>query len=138
MQFPIFEHLRSLLWSTRPQRDPGQPQILETGAIAGVSAAVAGAIAAFITTPSDVVKTRMMLLTGTSNNDNTVGSGQKQAVPERRPWQVAKQVYRESGMRGLFRGASLRSTWTAIGSGLYLGTYDAAKLWLSGSDNVYG
>ncbi|OAR01708.1 hypothetical protein LLEC1_06941 [Akanthomyces lecanii] len=137
MQFPIFEHLRSKIWATRPRREPGHQRILETGAIAGASAATAGAIAAFITTPSDVVKTRMMLLTGGGDNAAAFEkSGQSRATGEQRPWHVAKQVYRESGTRGLFRGGGLRSTWTAVGSGLYLGTYDAAKLWLGGGKDA--
>lgn len=126
MQFPIFEHLRSRIWATRSPREAGHQRILETGVIAGVSAATAGALAAFITTPSDVVKTRMMLLAGSDS-----GSG-VQTSEEQRPWQVARRIYREAGTKGLFRGGALRSTWTAVGSGLYLGTYDAAKLWLTG------
>lgn len=137
MQFPIFEHLRSRLWATRPRREPGHQRILETGAIAGMSAATAGAIAAFLTTPSDVVKTRMMLLTGHGNDGDAVGKGEKiRTAAEQRPWQVAKQIYAEAGTRGLFRGGGLRSTWTAVGSGLYLGTYDAAKLWLTGGKDA--
>ncbi|ATY62265.1 mitochondrial carrier [Cordyceps militaris] len=138
MQFPIFEHLRSRLWATRPpRRERGQRQrILETGAIAGLSAAAAGGLAAFITTPSDVVKTRMMLLTGSSNGSEAFDKGgQGRMVAEQQPWRVAKQIYRERGTKGLFRGGGLRSAWTAVGSGLYLGTYDAAKLWLTGGED---
>lgn len=137
MQFPIFEHLRSRLWATRPRRELGHQRILETGAIAGASAATAGAIAAFITTPSDVVKTRMMLMAGGSDDAATFGkSGQSWTTGDQRPWQMAKQIYREKGTKGLFRGGGLRSTWTAVGSGLYLGTYDAAKLWLAGGKDA--
>lgn len=137
MQFPIFEHLRSTLWATRPRREPGHQRILETGAIAGASAATAGAIAAFITTPSDVVKTRMMLLTDGGEHSTASEKGNtSRTVAEQRPWRVAKQIYRESGTKGLFRGGGLRSTWTAVGSGLYLGTYDAAKLWLGGGKDA--
>ncbi|KAM3540748.1 hypothetical protein ARSEF1564_006313 [Beauveria bassiana] len=137
MQFPIFEHLRSRLWATRPPREPGHQRILETGAIAGASAATAGAIAAFLTTPSDVVKTRMMLLTGSTKDSDLVDQSRRnQMSPEQQPWRVARQVFAESGTRGLFRGGGLRSTWTAVGSGLYLGTYDAAKLWLTGGKDA--
>ncbi|KAJ3495196.1 hypothetical protein NLG97_g3565 [Lecanicillium saksenae] len=139
MQFPIFEHVRSRLWATRPPRGPGHQRIFETGAIAGVSAASAGAIAALITTPSDVVKTRMMLLTGSGSENNVLRKGvENRLAAGDRPWQVARQIYLESGTKGLFRGGGLRSTWTAVGSGLYLGTYDAAKLWLTGGKDVDG
>lgn len=126
LQFPMFEHLRSRLWAARPARETGHQRILETGFIAGLSAASAGAAAAFITTPSDVVKTRMMLLAGSATD------GKKSSPADQQPWQVAKRIYGEAGVKGLFRGGGLRSTWTAVGSGLYLGTYDAAKLWLTG------
>lgn len=125
LQFPIFEHIRARLWRSRG----GRGGLLETGLIAGGSAASAGAAAAFITTPSDVVKTRMMLSAG---NDSGSGSNSKSAGLKSRKgsWAVAREVYTDRGVRGLFRGGLFRSAWTALGSGLYLGTYDVAKVWL--------
>lgn len=63
LQFPIFEHVRSTYWTSR---GPGtsDPGLIETGLVTGLSAGSAGSVAAFITTPSDVVKTRMMLSAG--------------------------------------------------------------------------
>lgn len=120
LQFPIFEQLRSWAWKRRQaggrQNDGQTKGLAETGLIAGFSAGSAGAVAAFVTTPSDVVKTRMMVMAGRADS---VGS-----------WSVVKMVYRERGARGFFRGGLFRSGWTAIGSSLYLGTYDAAKVWL--------
>ena len=40
-------------------------------------------------------------------------------------------MYREQGVPGLFRGAVLRGGWTAMGSGLYLGMYEVARVWLT-------
>lgn len=122
LQFPLFEQMRSWLWRRRGESpDDKSRSLVATGLIAGGSAASAGSFAAFITTPSDVVKTRMML-----------GVGENESGKSRRgPWTVAQDVFRERGMAGFFRGGLLRSAWTAIGSGLYLGTYDAAKLWLT-------
>ncbi|KAG5983505.1 hypothetical protein E4U55_008027 [Claviceps digitariae] len=123
LEFPIFEQLRSWAWRRRragrgEDEEKGEQDkgILEAGLIAGLCAGSAGAVAACLTTPSDVVKTRMMIMAGKADG---VGS-----------WSVVKMVYRERGVRGLFRGGLLRSGWTAIGSSLYLGTYDAAKVWL--------
>ncbi|OAQ67921.1 mitochondrial S-adenosylmethionine transporter [Pochonia chlamydosporia 170] len=126
LQFPIFEHLRSWAWERRlRKRGQGQGQgqekgILETGLIAGGSAGSAGAVAAWITTPSDVVKTRMML---------TAGEGSEMSG-KMTSWAVTRLIYKERGLVGFFRGGLFRAGWTALGSSLYLGTYDAAKLWL--------
>jgi hypothetical protein len=117
LQFPIFEHLRSWAWERRLGGKDRERGILETALVAGGSAGSAGAVAAWVTTPSDVVKTRMMLTAGSESASSN-------------SWMVTKQVYRERGFVGFFRGALFRSGWTALGSSLYLGTYDGAKLWL--------
>lgn len=119
LQFPAFEHLRERLGSSRPGGKPST--LLETGLVSGGSAAGAGAFAAWITTPSDVVKTRMML---------TAGEGEGEGKARKGAWQVTKDVMSERGARGFFRGGLFRSAWTALGSGLYLGTYDVARMWL--------
>ncbi|KAK4163383.1 putative S-adenosylmethionine mitochondrial carrier protein [Cladorrhinum sp. PSN259] len=131
LQFPMFEFFRGQSWIWR--RDgtsqtgsktgnvPAKvgPSLVETGLITGVSAAVSGSLASLITTPMDVIKTRMML------RDDNVGG-----------WGVAKLVVQERGIRGLFRGAVLRVSWTALGSGLYLGSYETAKVWLKGGSSA--
>lgn len=128
LQFPAFEHIRGRLWERRDRNKGDEPRgLLETGLISAASASSAGALAAFITTPSDVVKTRMMLTVGeASKAESALG----QAKPRNGAWEVTQQVMRERGLRGFFRGALFRSAWTALGSGLYLGTYDVAKVYL--------
>ncbi len=134
MQFPVFEAVRARVWAWRDGRRPSSSLkgvggvargqgILETGLVNGASAGLSGAFAALLTTPSDVVKTRMMLSAG--------GDGSKRGQ-RMSGYQVATLVYRERGVRGLFRGGALRAVWTAVGSALYLGTYEAAKVWLRG------
>jgi hypothetical protein len=95
--------------------------------ICGGSAGSAGAVAAFITTPSDVVKTRMMLFAGSEGDEKL---SKEELRRKRGAWGVTKQVFEERGVRGFFRGGLFRSAWTALGSGLYLGTYETAKVWL--------
>lgn len=183
LQFPIFEAIRRQLWERRDQRSDqegfvkkdgsggvggGERKIaeghvarglLETGTVNATSAAVSGAIAAVVTTPTDVVKTRMMLSAGeddqhrqqqqprqgelnkgqgeTSGKVETSSSSSSSLSQQKkmRGWQVARLVYQERGLQGLFRGGLLRASWTAVGSGLYLGTYEVAKVWLKGTDN---
>lgn len=129
LQFPIFEYIRSKRREKR-KKDASQKEylssraLLQTGFDSGLSAATAGALAAWVTTPSDVVKTRIMLTAGQSGENGDKGSVRKG------PWEATREVYEQGGIRGFFRGALLRSVWTAVGSGLYLGTYDVARLWL--------
>jgi hypothetical protein len=122
IQFPLFEYIRGRLGGQRNQNrhqaaysdtsSDGQlqsrtkaiksrperlvPALLETGLVTGASAAVSGGIAALITTPTDVVKTRMMLGAGSvsasagSDNQNI---HQKHHV-RASGIQVAKAVFR--------------------------------------------
>lgn len=129
LQFPVFEHVRARIWKSRRGNHDGTTArgMAETGMITGFSAGSAGALAAFITTPSDVVKTRMMLSAGSQNEVQAKMEGK---TPKKGAWTVTREVYAERGVKGFFRGAALRSCWTMIGSGLYLGTYEVAKEWL--------
>lgn len=167
LQFPLFEAIRKLLWSRRDRKSDSTVQdgsggvgggerkiekgavtrgLLETGQVNAVSAAVSGAIAAVVTAPMDVVKTRMMLSAGEERKwgageagEGKPGQGQKGgATPKPQAvggMQVARLIYQEAGVAGLFRGGLLRAGWTAIGSGLYLGTYEVSKVWLKGTAN---
>lgn len=128
LQFPMFEHMRATLWERRGgEPDVDDKSLLETGLICGGSAGSAGALAAFITTPSDVVKTRMMLSAGKAAGEPLSDEDKRR---RKGAWTVTKTVYQERGVRGFFRGGLFRSAWTALGSGLYLGTYGTAKVWL--------
>lgn len=136
--------------------------LLETGYVNGTSAALSGAIAAVATSPADTVKTRMMLFAGEEREQRARSEEQGQRLRDsgakvsgkgahhetqkqlegaaRRQglngMQVARLIYQERGVYGLFRGGLLRAVWTALGSGLYLGTYEVAKVWLKGSDGA--
>ncbi|KAK1915326.1 hypothetical protein P3342_003134 [Pyrenophora teres f. teres] len=64
MQFPLFERLKQGIKEYREDRGLTRGTIVESGCITAVSAGLAGAVAAVITTPVDVVKTRIMLSAG--------------------------------------------------------------------------
>lgn len=147
LQFPLFEIFRGQIWNwkrggaesshtrkdyadsdqlqdTRQSKETRQnglkSALVETGLVTGASAAVSGSLAALLTTPLDVVKTRIMLNAGSSSAPETT-------------WEITSRIVRKEGVRGIFRGAMLRGTWTALGSGLYLGSYEMAKIWLKGT-----
>lgn len=143
LQFPLFELFRGYVWKWREAdsarlrrdneagKDNAASSLLEIGLVTGVSAAMAGSLAALITSPMDFVKTKMMLLGADS-------SGSPKKSKKLGGLEVAKLVLRERGILGLFRGAALRVSWTALGSGLYLGSYEMAKIWLKGGSTDQG
>ena len=141
LQFPAFEKLKTYFMDRRKQSKGGEPVegILERASITAMSAGIAGSASAWITTPIDVVKTRIML---------NAGSEAKQVKPEtagpswltqgitgdrKSGWTVAGEVFKKEGIRGLFRGAALRAAWTTMGSGLYLGSYEGLRFYLEDS-----
>lgn len=93
-----------------------------------------------MTTPFDVVKTRMMLEAGAKDSlEAERGSGKglldddarRRGRGRRRSgFQVGKEVFQNEGIRGLFRGGFIRATFTILGNGLYMGCYEGAKLYL--------
>ncbi|OBT67892.1 hypothetical protein VE03_02471 [Pseudogymnoascus sp. 23342-1-I1] len=136
MQFPMYEHLKRTINSSRKQKGKSTGSISELAAVTAVSASAAGSVASFITTPLDVVKTRVMLSAIDKRSDKPTGSTSpsKSSAPARASRgvniDVARQVLSESGVKGLFRGGSLRSAWSALASGLYLGVYESMRMWL--------
>jgi solute carrier family 25 S-adenosylmethionine transporter 26 len=145
MQFPMFEHLKTKIKEYRKDKGTFIGTLSETAMITAISAGSAGSLAAVITTPVDVVKTRIMLSAAGDSSEKTameeVEKSKKQGKSlknlanttggtKKSGFVVAQEVYKDSGMRGLFRGGTLRAAWTALGSGLYLGAYESGRVWL--------
>jgi hypothetical protein len=145
MQFPVFEHLKERIKQYRRDNGTFTGTLTETGLVTAVSAGSAGSIAAIITTPIDVVKTRIMLAASGESSEGKAKKKVKEAqqkgqsldklasrkgFTKKGGFTVAKEVFKESGVKGLFRGGTLRASWTALGSGLYLGVYECGRVWL--------
>lgn len=80
-----------------------------------VFGSLAGAVAAGVTTPLDVLKTRMML------------------ARDKRPMMVlAGEIVRESGVVAFFRGMGPRVLWISAGGAVFLGSYQWAYNRLGG------
>jgi len=134
MQFPLFEHLRARIRGWREKRGVWKGTLGEQALVTGVSAGLAGSLAALVTTPVDVVKTRVMLAAAEDGKAERELKGADGRVAGKKPAseiKVFQQVWRDEGMRGLFRGGALRGVWTMIGSGLYLGVYDFGRVYLA-------
>lgn len=104
IQFPIWEFTKKK-WSNH-QRMAVKPWQ------ATICGALSGGIAAFITTPLDLAKTRIML----AQKGSIISSGNILTV--------LKLVYNEKGLIGLFSGAVPRVIWISIGGAIFLGGYE--------------
>jgi solute carrier family 25 (mitochondrial S-adenosylmethionine transporter), member 26 len=103
IQFPLWEYLKS-------QWEPVTGLPLNPGYVA-VCGAISGGIAAGLTTPLDVLKTRIML----------AESG-RSTIPR-----IIKSIYREHGIRGMFAGFVPRVLWITLGGAIFFGFYDLTK-----------
>ncbi|KAL8788018.1 MAG: hypothetical protein Q9213_001910 [Squamulea squamosa] len=102
IQFPLWEAMKA--WR---RRNTGRPQV--PAIESGVFGSVAGAMAAGLTTPLDVLKTRMML------------AKEKQSAVS-----LFGQIWRESGPRAFVAGIGPRTIWISAGGAVFLGTYQWA------------
>lgn len=134
LQFPIFELVRGYVveWREKKTRNRGAAQrwnaVVERAGLTGLSASVSGTIAAVVTTPVDVIKTRLMLSAGDGSASAQDGKNQGKRRP--RTLAVGRQIFREEGIRGLFRGGAIRAGWTAVSLSLYLSLYEGSRFYL--------
>ncbi|KAJ5832432.1 Mitochondrial substrate/solute carrier [Penicillium riverlandense] len=165
LQFPIFEYVRSNVidWRRRRKADRAaaasgsgsgstgtdtseqREQLIERAGLTGLSASVSGTIASIVTTPIDVIKTRVMLSASGNNSPSSdkeaksksskgkgAASSEKTATkqPKMRTLAVGREIYRNEGVRGLFKGGALRAGWTAVSLSMYLSLYEGGRFYL--------
>ena len=141
MQFPMFEHFKVTILDWRRRRGQSSSSLLEKGVITSLAAGTSGSIAAVVTTPIDVVKTRIMLSAASDGNEDMKqkrhalekeGKVNLETIKKGRmgSWAVGKEILKTEGVRVLFTGGALRAVWTFLGSGLYLGVYESGRTYL--------
>ncbi|XP_065163081.1 mitochondrial S-adenosylmethionine carrier protein [Atheta coriaria] len=108
IQLPILEYLKQVY-----SRKLNNSEVLNSLQVANCGA-VAGGIAAAVTTPLDVVKTRIMLA------ERNQGTALKYA-------DVWMSVYQSKGFNGFFAGIVPRVMWITIGGYIFFGMYDYSK-----------
>ncbi|KAK1830720.1 mitochondrial carrier domain-containing protein [Podospora conica] len=116
LQFPVWEGLKA--WGRERRVRTGRglfgeavvPGQKEVGAVeSGVYGSLAGALAAGVTTPLDVLKTRVML------------SARREGVGR-----IVRGMLREHGVRPFFAGIGPRVMWISAGGAIFLGSYQWA------------
>ncbi|VVT46150.1 uncharacterized protein SAPINGB_P001071 [Magnusiomyces paraingens] len=103
IQFPLYEYLKK----TRAKALNVESVSPAEGAIAG---SIAGGFAAALTTPLDVIKTRLML------NKTPIGI-----------ITLAKNILKEDGYGAFWKGIGPRTMWISAGGAIFLGTYEVAR-----------
>ena len=105
IQFPLYESFKSSWanYQSIPEVSPFQ---------AACCGSVSGAIAASVTTPLDVIKTRLMI--------GKDGKG----VVYRNAVDVARRVVRDEGGKTLWKGIEPRVMWISIGGFVFFGAYE--------------
>ncbi|KAL2754618.1 hypothetical protein ACRALDRAFT_1022478, partial [Sodiomyces alcalophilus JCM 7366] len=120
IQFPLWERLKAWGRERRARRrllgtddratnraGDTEDETLDVGAVeSALYGSLSGAVAAAVTTPLDVLKTRVMLAEKKVN----VGT-------------VIRTIWREEGYRAFFAGVVPRVTWISIGGAIFLGSY---------------
>ncbi|EOD43693.1 mitochondrial carrier [Neofusicoccum parvum] len=153
LQFPMFERMKEYLKAYRDRTGSRTGSLAESGMITAISAGSAGSVAAVVTTPIDVIKTRIMLSAAEAHQPkpdanpnalvdalgNTSKDGALSTVKQvsgkggsrKSSLAIGREIIAQEGMRGIWRGGALRAVWTMVGSGLYLGVYESGRIWLA-------
>lgn len=108
IQFPIWEFLKVILGSMHDDKCCSSFE----SAVAG---SLAGAFAAAVTTPFDVVKTRLMLRVD------------QHGVPYSGIISTFRRVIQTEGIRALYKGIGPRTMWIGIGGFVYFGVYSKVR-----------
>lgn len=123
LQFTMWESMKEGYLAKFADAGGAKGQVpASTSAVFG---SVAGAVAAGLTTPLDVVKTRVMLARRADGEGGRV-----------RVRGVVSGIAREEGFGAFWRGLGPRVAWIGIGGAVFLGSYQWAWNRLEGVDEV--
>jgi len=107
IQFPIYEGMKKK-WSAWQGSEVTTVQ-------SSLCGSVAGGFSAAVTTPLDVIKTRLML------------GKDKDGVAYKGAADAAKRIHAEGGLGRFFMGVGPRTMWISIGGCVFFGAYEGSK-----------
>ncbi|GAA6007344.1 hypothetical protein JCM11491_003095 [Sporobolomyces phaffii] len=125
LQFPLYERLKLLLAQKRTVSQKVSDLPAYEAALCG---SLAGGVAAGLTTPLDVVKTRIML---GQNRSATSPTGLAGGILS-----TMRSIHTVEGPKALFRGVVPRVLWISGGGAVFLGVYEQGKKLLGGEQEV--
>lgn len=132
LQFPLYERLKLFLARRRtPTGLVADLPALEAAACGSL----AGGVAAGLTTPLDVAKTRIMLSNKATPPPPAQAGGTATAPTTSSTSSfrvVLRQIYLEEGLGALFAGVVPRVIWISAGGAVFLGVYEWSKKALQG------
>ncbi|EME48544.1 hypothetical protein DOTSEDRAFT_67554 [Dothistroma septosporum NZE10] len=106
--FPTYAHLKKDMFGESPTKKLGVLQLLTAGAIAGMPAA-------YLTTPADVIKTRLQVEARKGDSTYT-GLGD-----------CARKVFKEEGFKAFFKGGPARIMRSSPQFGFTLASYEVLQ-----------
>lgn len=124
LQYPIYEYLKSTLLRCNGRCHYDSLPAWQ----AAMCGSVAGIISATLTTPFDVLKTRLNLRPPPTE----LHGGPTISVSASFIADELGQIHRTKGVQGLFAGAGLRAAWMGLGGFVFLGSFELAKGYLTG------
>ena len=105
IQFPLYERMK-FSWAQYQNIDQVSP------IHAAICGSISGGLAAAVTTPLDVIKTRLM-----------IGKDRK-GIPYHNAVDVTRRVIHQEGWRTLLKGIEPRVMWISIGGFVFFGAYE--------------
>eukprot|EP00004_Rigifila_ramosa_P014571 TRINITY_DN3325_c0_g1_i4.p2 TRINITY_DN3325_c0_g1~~TRINITY_DN3325_c0_g1_i4.p2 ORF type:complete len:193 (-),score=36.10 TRINITY_DN3325_c0_g1_i4:8-586(-) len=116
IEFLLYERGKSYLLARQPKPSDGSPSQLPPiqGAAIG---SLAGGVAAAVTTPLDVIKTRIMTQQRGVQHSAPLYTGVGDAF---------RRIWREEGPAALYRGIAPRVAWISLGGAIFFGVYEQA------------
>ncbi|KAI5302557.1 S-adenosylmethionine transporter [Ascosphaera pollenicola] len=115
LQFTMWERMKSAYARSRVEKEDRlrlNEKYIIPAAPSAVFGSIAGSVAAGLTTPLDVVKTRVMLARRGENDKIRV-------------FEVVKDIAKEEGFSAFWKGIGPRVMWIGIGGAVFLGSYQS-------------